>query len=276
MQTVASSRSFAEALAAWLATRVPPGRYGALVALLVVAAGAGGGPDLRWMLGAGVLAAALLFQFRLWDDLADSERDRVRHPDRVLPQCESQTGFRRTAAIAFVANALVVAAWNGPWAAALLVALGIVFAAWYRRPLARRSGLANAHVVTLKYPVFVLVLSAPPHQISPLLAAGAATYLAFGAYEILHDPVCRAAPGAAGLLAAELTALTVMFAAVLWGRLSDSRVGIVPGAILCIALVAALCWLLRRWRGRAQVGLWAYSPFVVCLAVLAGTFPGLT
>src|SRR5262245_41007614 len=83
-------------------------RFTARVALLLpLLAGASllptpcsGAPDL---LGRLALASTLVLQFRLWDDLADRDRDRQHHPDRILPRARSIGTFHATfAALLFL------------------------------------------------------------------------------------------------------------------------------------------------------------------------------
>ena len=48
---------------------------------------ASSGSDSSWLVD-GTLALLLIAQFRLWDDLADREVDRLAHPERVLVRAE--------------------------------------------------------------------------------------------------------------------------------------------------------------------------------------------
>jgi hypothetical protein len=136
-------------------------------------------------LGVGV---GLLLQFRLWDDLEDLERDRVRHPERVLVGA-NPVQFQLIGIILAGANVLILAVLS-PIAALGLVGLDISFLIAYttlRRWLSDR--VWRFHVLLLKYPVFVCLIAAPVGRVLPwrLLAASCVVYVCACTYETLHD-----------------------------------------------------------------------------------------
>jgi hypothetical protein len=221
MEIAVSSKSYAEPLALWIGSRMPAARFVPVAVLLTAAAATAGTPSASWAVAAFACALLLLFQFRLWDDLADAALDRFEHPERILPRSESPTVFRGAAWVAFTAGLAAVAALSGVGAAAGLVVLCAIYAAWYAREPAARRGLVGAHVVVLKYAAFVLLLAPRPLDPHRAALACSAIYFASSAYELLHDRANRARRGARALAAAELVALacalTVLAATLLNG-----------------------------------------------------------
>jgi hypothetical protein len=185
METRVSSPSFAEPLGIWAASRMPLLRFGAAAALLVAGAAAGGRPSLPWMLGASAAALLLLFQFRLWDDLADAPRDRLEHPERYLPRCDSTAVFRAAVWIAAGINLAAIAFLTGGAAAIALLMLNVFFIAWYRRNTEARTNASGTLVLLLKYPVFTALLAPPPLDAVALALACAAVYAALCCYEFI-------------------------------------------------------------------------------------------
>lgn len=204
-----SSKSFAEPLALWFGTRMPAGRFAALTTLVVVAAAMAGTVHVGWVAPACIIALLLIFQFRLWDDLADAPRDRLDHPERVLPRCASDTVFPTAICLSAGINLIAILMLSGVLAGMLLLLLNIVFAAWYRRGISKRIGFAGAHFVLLKYPAFVVLLAPRPVDATSLALACAAVYFALGAYEMIHDPRHRREHAAIRLIAAELAVLVI-------------------------------------------------------------------
>ena len=151
-------------LRGYLASRILRPRIALLWLLLVAATAliaADGLSELPWR----ALACALFIAaFRLWDDLADLDFDRLHHPQRVLAKATNLACFH------FVLGAMLalligwIALWVGGARALSLLLLMVAFWVLYQidhaRPLRRnwRSAL-----VLVKYPVWVLLLA--PHPI---------------------------------------------------------------------------------------------------------------
>jgi hypothetical protein len=137
------------------------------------------------------IAWLLLAQFRLWDDLADRDRDRKRHPHRVLARTTHAGRYvLLCVALAFV-NTLVLSFRDGAaLTLPLLAGLTLVLAVAYMQ----RDRSTTVDLLRLvKYPVFVLLI-ASSHAAGPALAAYAGAIAAFlGAvtYEVWHDPDAR-------------------------------------------------------------------------------------
>ena len=176
METAVSSASFAEPLAIWVASRMPVRLFGAVTLLLLGAAALGGTPTATWTLAALPTALVLLFQFRLWDDLADAPTDRVAHPERYLPRCASTAPFRAALGVAALSGLMAIFLLSGLAGAAGLAALNLVFAAWYARQPEVRKGMPGALLLLLKYPAFVLLLAPAPRDPLLLALACAAVY----------------------------------------------------------------------------------------------------
>jgi 4-hydroxybenzoate polyprenyltransferase len=174
METAVSSRSWPEDLRSWVATRLlraPVGLLWLILSACMLAASPHGGTTL--------LAALLIAQFRLWDDLADRDFDARHHPQRVL--VASVHGQRFSILCAGVALPILglLLTWREPW---LLVAYGLLcvaMAALYRAGPALPR-LLRAHLVLLKYPCFIWLAGAPP-------LAGLPLWLALALYEIVSD-----------------------------------------------------------------------------------------
>jgi hypothetical protein len=215
MGTAVSSKSCAEPLGLWVGTRMPVVPFGPVALLLTGAAAAAGAPRATWAFGACAIALLLVFQFRLWDDLADAPRDRIAHPERVLPRCESTIVFRLAVCAALAVNAAALAFLSGIGSTLGLVALTAGYGVWYSRPSGERTGLAAAHALVVKYPVFAWLLAPGPVDPVRAVLSCATVYLAFSAYELAHDPAHREKPLARMLFRAELAALTVTFVALI-------------------------------------------------------------
>ena len=145
-------------------------------------------PTLARLVQAGGMAALLLLQFRLWDDLEDRERDRVSHPDRVLVRA-APTPFRWVLAALGLTNLVVFAAAPSGVAFAGIIALDAGFLAAYRLRARLTDHVWRFRVLLLKYPAFVgLVATAigVPRP-GPLALAMGAMYAAACGFEVFHN-----------------------------------------------------------------------------------------
>jgi hypothetical protein len=142
--------------------------------------------DASWLVDSG-LALLLIAQFRLWDDLADREVDRLTHPERVLVRAD-RIGPYVTVCVALAIVNLVAGAWRGGGLGlAVLGALDASFVAWYGGRSSQRT-VIGALWMLAKYSVFVIVMTARSSIFSHLLLAASAIYVAACAYEVWHDP----------------------------------------------------------------------------------------
>ena len=183
--------------AAYLGERFRPAVFVPATALhLLLALWASGAQLTARLLPAAGLAALLLLQFRLWDDLEDRDRDGRTHPERVLVLAPPAP-FRRALVGIGLANLAALAA-----ASALapigLIALDVAFVAAYRLRARMSDRVWRFRVLLLKYPIFVALLAAaagtPPAF--RLAVAMAVMYAAAASYEVHHNrrPTAGALP----------------------------------------------------------------------------------
>lgn len=131
------------------------------------------------------ISLCLVVAFRAWDDLMDRERDRTRHPERIVVRAALTMSL--VVAAACLGTAGIIAVWlvNGETSAALLVTLCGVLAAWYVTR-GRRSGNGD-RILLFKYAVFTWALIGPAAFTPRGLASAIGVYLAACLYEWLHD-----------------------------------------------------------------------------------------
>ncbi len=233
--------------------RFPAVLYGPL-ALLIVLAG------MRPSVPRAILSLVLLFEFRLWDDLADHARDKLRHPDRVLVRAPSLAPFRALLLGAGGAGFLLIFVLVDLRRALVAVAVHVAFFLWYAR--ARSPALAP-FVVLAKYPLFAVIVDGGGG--APTLHCGlgsAFLYVTFVLFEWTHDPALFCRPKAP---------LVVATAAIVGAALSlviDFRIGTLLQWCLTAAtiLTFAIAFLLFRSRRDrfAPVPL-RYGVFAPCL-----------
>jgi hypothetical protein len=177
-------------IAAWTAywiERFRPTLFVPAAILIAAASRAGTAADPTSWTNDIARALLLLGQFRLWDDLADRERDRVAHPSRVLARATRIAPFVATVLILAALN-IGLAAWlRGTEAAAAVGALDIAAFAWYQWRPARRSAATDL-ILLSKYPTFVLLLAVGSTASFPLVVLSAAAIYGLAcAFEIWHD-----------------------------------------------------------------------------------------
>jgi len=172
---------------AWLRERLPVRRFGPIAVALACPSqvGAFRGPGA---FAVDVLTAWLLLaQFRLWDDLVDRERDRERHPHRVLARTSRVKAYVVLCVAVAIGNALILGARErAQLALSLFVALTVLLGAAYTRPY--RTPATDLIRLT-KYPVFVLLIAAsdPRGYGASSYAAAIAAFVIAVAYEVWHD-----------------------------------------------------------------------------------------
>ena len=180
-------------------------------AIVITAAGiaAGGSlPTVRDAVISCFLAYTLVLVFRVADDLADLDSDRLRHPGRVLVQASSVTPI---VVLAFViaAGDVMIVLWQPRPAERLtvLAAISLFLLLWYFVRARLRTGpLASAHVILVKYPVVSLLTCAHWDYLTlpTALPFFGALYLGMCIYEQLHDRAVRESRGGTWIFAAEV------------------------------------------------------------------------
>lgn len=157
---------------AYLKVRMLNPRIGLLWLLLLGCAEPGSAVGLP---AVALVAALFILTFRLWDDLADLDHDRIHHSERLLVRAPNLRPFRvaKWALLAALAALLGVVA--GSAQALLPLVLMTILSATYGitdgRPALRPTRLA---LVLGKYPAFVLMMARDPGEPLVLMAAAAA------------------------------------------------------------------------------------------------------
>jgi 4-hydroxybenzoate polyprenyltransferase len=167
--------------------RLTPGRLLPAALLVVLATLAGRGWSGAVALAADLAAGlALVIAFRIWDDLADRERDRASHPDRVTVRAASLLSLWIAAIVIGIAGASLLGLTRGLTSVALLAAYTLVLAATYAGRGPRSA--AGDRILLLKYAVFALALIGLPAAATARgLLAAAAAFVAACVYEWWHD-----------------------------------------------------------------------------------------
>jgi hypothetical protein len=144
-----------------------------------------GGFLLGCVVGAPI-ALLVLAQLRLWDDLADRDRDRREHPERVL--CEANPApFIATAVGLAIVNAWLLWSLGGPrFGLKLLGLYGAVAVFYLLRP--HHPTAVSTALLLAKYPALLLVLAPAPTDHVALAIAMLAIYASVFTYEVWHDP----------------------------------------------------------------------------------------
>lgn len=189
METTVSSSSPTADLAGYGRERIAKVRIALLVALVAglgfVAQPASGIADAFLRV---FLAACLVVQFRLWDDLADRPHDRMHHPGRVLAaRSGSDAPFVFALVLLGAAIVAVLAGIGMVRIAAYASIVGFTAAAYALGTEAGERPRGVAPFLLLKYPAFVMLPLAAPFGARGLLPAAAA-YLAVALYDRLTAP----------------------------------------------------------------------------------------
>jgi SAM-dependent methyltransferase len=146
------------------------------------------------------LAALLVVQFRLWDDLADRAYDRRHHPERVLvARKRTDAPYLATlGAMAVGIVALLAAQGQALWRVAAYVGLALLLALVYR--IGESARRLRSQGVLLKYPVFVLLPLAAPFTRGALVYAALA-YAVVTLYDHVTTPRVTLQPARTALAA---------------------------------------------------------------------------
>ena len=212
---MAVSTSFPEDLKAYLSSRWLTGPILLLIPLLLFTAWIPSLPT-HWADACTqtLLVANLVAMFRLWDDLSDLATDRTTHPNRVLCRSTNERSFRWTCRLLGM-TALSLLLLTNPMNAIGFTLLTVIFAGYYRLPWRSSWPRLSYHLLIIKYPCFVALVSISADQpISALrLMLMLVTYLSLCIYEVVHDPQLRADTGCRLIAATELVsaAITVTY-----------------------------------------------------------------
>jgi 4-hydroxybenzoate polyprenyltransferase len=268
MEIVGSFRSWSDEMLSYVRSRFPLWAYVPLALFLWIAGLAGGRPaggaDVAYGFG---LACSLLFQFRLWDDLADRERDEKERPGRVLIPTTHRVSFHTLALLAFLLNIVLILLRVGLSVKLLaFLLLSAALLTWYRfRPRWSANPILEYHVVLAKYPVFAYLLSEGSTQAHALtlLASMAVVYLCFCIYEVLHDARLHEVRGVGLALATEMCGLvTILVLTALVVTSGGGSPSLLRGAF-CVASALCLLALFKRYCASLRPGLWNHAVFVI-------------
>jgi hypothetical protein len=172
-------------LAAYARERIAKVR---IVLLVAFVAGLGFGvepaADWRQALVRVALITLLIVQFRLWDDIADREHDRLRHPERVLQRHSGRAPhfFALLGALSIPIVALLFTFANPEWRIGAYGVLALAVAVVYGSKPTAHGRVMRMGWVLLKYPVFVLLPLAAPGSPNAWVAA-AISYLVVMLYD---------------------------------------------------------------------------------------------
>jgi hypothetical protein len=140
---------------------------------------------LGWLVGAPFMLLALA-QLRLWDDLADRDRDRRDHPDRIL--CDvNPVPYAITVTALAGTNLWLLLTLGAQESALRFVAMNIAVVCYYAFRPKTRTASSDA-LLLIKYPALVLVLAPITTDPFAVVVVVMATYAAAFAYEMWHDP----------------------------------------------------------------------------------------
>lgn len=218
------SKFFPDDLRAYLASRLLTVPMLVLLALLLSAAWFPSLPDSIPNMGLPIaLTILLISMFRLWDDLADLSQDRIKHPDRVLCVTVHEKSFQQFCMLLGATTLVLLLSSANLQASIGFAGLTILFVLFYKLPWRDAWPRVSYHLLMLKYPCFVLLISTCDHRTldssdSSRLILALLVYLLLCIYEVLHDPAlrsdarCRQIAGielvsAAGLVAFSLTTI---------------------------------------------------------------------
>jgi hypothetical protein len=160
------------------------------LALVLAAAALGPRLDVRGLALQSLGALFLLAQFRIWDDLADRQKDAVTHPQRVLVRSTSPAPVIGLGMGLLAVNVALASQRDVTWLSlSLLALLHVALGTYYL--LREGRTLLSDQLLLAKYPVFVCVLAGERLIAAPfaVVAAAAVIYAGASAYEAWHDPV---------------------------------------------------------------------------------------
>ena len=212
-----------------------------------------------------LLLLALVFQFRLWDDLGDLKTDRVEFPERVLGRAPSVTPFYWLW-LAAAAGVVFLLRGHRPSLILYLVTVLVGFV-WYRWLFDRSPRILRYHVVAFKYPLFVYVaagLSSEP-QGSLLVATMALVYFTFVVYEPLHDARLHRLPRIDAVVAADIALWTTTAVLTSWMARGESA----PTSLLLVLPLAAILAITSYRRFRTEADCTLFGRWIFLLAFLA-------
>ncbi len=209
MGITVSSKSFADDVLAYTATRLARAHIGLLWLVLTgCALFVSSWPLMTDSAMPALLAALLIAQFRLWDDLADHRHDAQLHPQRVLISTLYRHKFVLLCIVLAVPSVWMLWFWRDPAQrlgyAALCAAMAVLYIASPHWPR-----IARGHLVLLKYPVLTWLCAISP-QTYRALTLGMTLWLVLALIDMHSDPSMRSSPYWRWIKNVEFAALLVL------------------------------------------------------------------
>ena len=241
---------------------------GSLTLFLCTAALAMGWPTAAstWILNI-VLAALLVMQFRLWDDLSDVGSDRGIFPERVLCQAKSLVGFRIVLGLLFAVNVTLLAVYKSELALNTFLVLNFLVFAWYFvRGRVRIGSVFSQTVVLIKYPAIVFLLGSQAGGAERMLNSSysmSLTFLCFCIYELLHDNRVGPIKYVQRWLMIGMVAMVLVGILMLKDLVGRSQMSVFVQTGLVILGIVVLTRLFQRFRNQVPPGRWCYAVFLV-------------
>ena len=219
-----------------------------------------------WMLNI-VLAALLVMQFRLWDDLSDVDSDRGIFPERVLCRAKSLVRFRIVLGLLFIVNFFLLAAYKSGLALSVFLVLNFLVFAWYSvRGRVRMDPVFSQTIVLLKYPAFVYLLGSHaggPERVLNSIYSMSLTLLCFCIYELLHDSRVGPSTHVKKWLMIEMVAMLFIGILMLNDGIGRSQMSVFVPASLIVMGMVVLARLFQRFCDQVPPGVWCYVVFLV-------------
>lgn len=268
-----SFNSSIDLLLSYQKSRIPWGIFASLALFLCIASATSRWPTevAEWCFN-WILALCMVVQFRLWDDLADVENDRVHHPSRVLCQANSHQVFWGLVGTLCIVNTVLIATFKSYTALAAFFVLNVAYVLWYSMPRKLSSDHVVAHAMVLvKYPVFVFLLSGSPakgHLSLSLCYGMLVTFLCFCAYELQHDEQLRANRHAVALLVFVFSSLCFVAILMMIEVRRHAFILALGQAGLLLVGSIILTFLFRQFQVQAAAGWWQFGVFFVGFAWL--------
>lgn len=163
-----------------------------------------------------IAAMVALVALRLFDDLADVDHDRQRHPKRALCQLDSLVPVHIACVCALLFSALAISVVGSNIAFYLGVLLLVLLAARLRQNAASTKRIVIAHVILFKFPALAIALASNDVLPNRLWIYSGCLYGFVGAYEVLHDAEARRSKWTNALFGLDMVCLTVGLMSCFW------------------------------------------------------------
>lgn len=204
------STSFPRELAAYFTSRLIVGRVVFLwLALSACILALSCESSLASAVFGALLVAALIVQLRLWDDLAERDHDAVFHPHRVLVATGHVLYFARFCGLLTLPVAVVLGFVFGLVHLLVYGLLLVAISVLYAIPRTGLPKLLRAHLVLLKYPVFIWLCTSDTNPVQWVYLS-TVVYLAICLFEILSDAGLRSGVAWRALVLIEVVVLCVL------------------------------------------------------------------